>query len=87
MNEKVSKISLALVQSILVVVLTYLLSFVKETEIVSNTMIVLYILHYVVCYMSNYEQEFFKRGHFLEFVQTLKYIAFFALAISISNFF
>ncbi len=87
MNEKVSKISLALIQSVLVVVLAYLLSLVKETEIISSTMIVLYILHYVACYISNYEQDFFKRGHFLEAVQTLKYIAFFALVISISNFF
>ena len=38
-------------------------------------------------YISDYGQDFFKRGYLIELVQTLKYILFFALAISISNFF
>ena len=86
MNGKVVKPSLAVIQSFLVILVTYLLSAVRETEIVSTTAIVLYILHYFVFYISDYGQDFFKRGYLIEFVQTLKYIAFFALAISISNF-
>lgn len=87
MNGKVVKPSLAIIQSFLVILLTYLLSAVRETEIVSTTAIALYILHYFVFYISDYGQDFFKRGYLLELVQTLKYILFFALAISISNFF
>ena len=87
MNGKVVKPSLAIIQSFLVILLTYLLSAVRETEIVSTTAVALYILHYFVFYISDYGQDFFKRGYLLELVQTLKYILFFALAISISNFF
>ncbi|HEW9270275.1 TPA: sugar transferase [Streptococcus pneumoniae] len=87
MSEKLAKPSVAIVQSFLLVLLTYLLSAVRETEIVSTTAIVLYILHYFVFYISDYGRNFFKRGYLIELVQTLKYILFFALAISISNFF
>ena len=48
MEEKGIKISLAVIQSFIVVLLGYSLSFVKETDILSTTMIVLYILHYIV---------------------------------------
>ncbi|MDS8295437.1 capsular biosynthesis protein CpsE, partial [Streptococcus pneumoniae] len=37
MNEKLAKSSVAIVQSFLVILLTYLLSAVRETEIVSTT--------------------------------------------------
>ncbi|HEV5658956.1 TPA: sugar transferase [Streptococcus pneumoniae] len=87
MNGKILRSSLAIIQSFLVILLTYLLSAVREAEIVSTTAIALYILHYFVFYISDYGQAFFKRGYLIELVQTLKYILFFALAISISNFF
>lgn len=45
MEEKGLKISLAVFQSFLVIILAYLLSFVKETEIVYTSMVILYILH------------------------------------------
>ena len=87
MKGKGFKLSLAVVQSILVILLAYLLSFVRETEIASITVIILYLLHYFVFYISDYGRDFFKRGYLIELVQTLKYTIFFALAISISNFF
>ncbi len=87
MEEKGIKISLAVIQSFIVVLLGYSLSFVKETDILSTTMIVLYILHYIVFYFSDYGQDFFRRGNLIEFVCLTKYIIFFALAISLSNFF
>ena len=87
MEEKGLKISLAVFQSFLVIILAYLLSFVKETDIVYTSMVILYILHYVVFHISDYGQDFFKRGYLAEFIRTAKYIIFFALAISISNFF
>lgn len=87
MEEKGIKISLAVIQSFIVVLLGYSLSFVKETDILSTTMIVLYILHYIVFYFSDYGQDFFRRGSLIELVRLTKYIIFFALAISLSNFF
>ena len=43
------KLALAFVQSAPTLVVAYLLSFVKETEIHFNTMLYLYMLHYVIC--------------------------------------
>lgn len=60
MEEKGIKISLAVIQSFIVVLLGYSLSFVKETDILSTTMIVLYILHYIVFYFSDFGQDFLK---------------------------
>ena len=79
MNGKIVKSSLAAIQSFLVILLTYLLSAVRR-RLFHNT-IALYILHYFVFYISDYGQDFFKRGYLIELVQTLKYILFFALAI------
>ncbi|MTW37682.1 sugar transferase, partial [Streptococcus pneumoniae] len=76
MNGKIVKSSLAIIQSFLVILLTYLLSAVREAEIVSTTAIVLYILHYFVFYISDYGRNFFKRRYLIELVQTLKYILF-----------
>ncbi|MFM9293594.1 sugar transferase [Streptococcus sp. ST14] len=87
MEEKGLKITLAAIQSFLVILLAYLLSFVKETEIVNTSVIILFILHFFVFYISDYGHDFFKRGYLAEFINTTKYIVFFALAISISNFF
>ena len=81
------KFALAFVQSLPVLVVAYLFSFVTETEIHSNTIFYLYLLHFVAFYVSDYNQDYFKRGHLVEFLQTLKYSLCFALAISFSSFF
>lgn len=54
MNGKIVKSSLVIIQSSLVILLTYLLSTVREAKIVSTTAIALYILHYFVFYISDY---------------------------------
>ena len=60
MEEKGLKITLAVIQSFLVIVLAYLLSFVRETEIVNTSVIILFILHFVVFNISDYERDFLK---------------------------
>ena len=50
MEEKGLKITLATIQSFLVILLAYLLSFVKETEIVNTSIIILFILHFFIFY-------------------------------------
>ena len=81
------KFALAFVQSLPVLVVAYVFSFVTETEIHSNTIFYLYLLHYVAFYVSDYNQDYFKRGYLVDFLQTLKYSLCFALAISFSSFF
>ena len=81
------KLALAFVQSAPTLVVAYLLSFVKETEIHFNTMLYLYMLHYVAFYFSDYNHDFFKRGQLSDLMETLKYSLFFALSISFSSFF
>ncbi|WP_431354884.1 nucleoside-diphosphate sugar epimerase/dehydratase, partial [Streptococcus oralis] len=87
MEEKGIKMSLVGIQSFIVVLLGHSLSFVRETEIVNTSVIILFILHFFVFYISDYGHEFFKRGYLAEVINTIKYTVFFALAISISNFF
>ena len=80
------KLALAFVQSAPTLMVAYLLSFVKETEIHFNTMLYLYMLHYVAFYFSDYNHDFFKRGQLSDLMETLKYSLFFALSISFSSF-
>lgn len=80
-------VALACLQSILVSLLAYILITITETEIVLNTVFVLFFLHFVAFYISGYGKDFFKRGQYVELVETIKYIIFYALLISFSSFF
>ena len=80
-------ITLALLQSILVSLLAYVLIAISETDIVLNTVFVLFFLHFIAFYISGYGKDFFKRGQYVELVETIKYIIFYALLISFSSFF
>ena len=80
-------ITLALLQSILVSLLAYVLIAISETDIVLNTVFVLFFLHFVAFYISGYGKDFLKRGQYVELVKTIKYIIFYALLISFSSFF
>lgn len=87
MDEKGLKIFLAVLQSIIVILSVYFLSFVRETELERSSMVILYLLHFFVFYFSSYGNNFFKRGYLVEFNNTIRYIFFFAIAISVLNFF
>ena len=52
MEEKGIKFSLAIVQGFIVILLGYSLSFIKETEILPTSIILLYFLHYIIFYSS-----------------------------------
>ena len=80
-------VTLAFLQSILVSLLAYILIAISETDIVLNTVFVLFFLHFVAFYISGYGKDFFKRGQYIELVETVKYIIFYALLISFSSFF
>ena len=74
MDEKGLKIFLAVLQSIIVILLVYFLSFVRETEIERSSMVILYLLHFFVFHFSSYGNNFFKRGYLVEFNSTIRYI-------------
>ena len=80
-------ITLAVLQSILVSLLAYILIAISETDIVLDTVFVLFFLHFAAFYISGYGKDFFKRGQYVELVETIKYIIFYALLISFSSFF
>ncbi|HGR7863171.1 TPA: sugar transferase, partial [Streptococcus pneumoniae] len=66
MDEKGLKIFMAVLQSIIVILLVYFLSFVRETELERSSMVILYLLHFFVFYVSSYGNNFFKRGYLVE---------------------
>ena len=80
-------ITLVFLQSMLVSLLAYVLIAISETDIVLNTVFVLFFLHFVAFYISGYGKDFLKRGQYVELVETIKYIIFYALLISFSSFF
>jgi len=80
-------ITLAFIQSVFVGLLAYVLIAISETDIVLNTVFVLFFLHFAAFYISGYGKDFFKRGQSVELVETIKYIIFYALLISFSSFF
>ena len=80
-------VTLAFLQSILVSLLAYILIAISETDIVLDTVFVLFFLHFAAFYISGYSKDFFKRGQYVELVETVKYILFYALLISFSSFF
>lgn len=80
-------VTLACLQSILVSLLAYILIAISETDIVPNTVFVLFFLHFVAFYISGYGRDFFKRNQSVELAETVKYIVFYALLISFSSFF
>ena len=57
MDEKGLKIFLAVLQSIIVILLVYFLSFVRETEIERSSMVILYLLHFLVPMVTIFLKE------------------------------
>ena len=80
-------ITRACLQSVLVILLACILISISETDIVLNTVFVLFFLHFAAFYISGYGKDFFKRDQSVELVETIKYIIFYALLISFSSFF
>ena len=80
-------ITLACLQSVLIILLACILISISETDIVLNTVFVLFFLHFAAFYISGYGKDFFKRDQSVELVETIKYIIFYALLISFSSFF
>lgn len=62
MDEKGLKIFLAVLQSIIVILLVYFLSFVRETELERSSMVILYLLHFLYSILVPMVIIFLKEG-------------------------
>lgn len=62
MDEKGLKIFLAVIQSIIVILLVYFLSFVRETELERSSMVILYLLHFLYSILVPMVTIFLKEG-------------------------
>ena len=58
-------ITLVFLQSMLVSLLAYVLIAISETDIVLNTVFVLFFLHFVAFYISGYGKDFLKRCQYV----------------------
>lgn len=62
MDEKGLKIFLAVLQSIIVILSVYFLSFVRETELERSSMVILYLLHFLYSILVPMVTIFLKEG-------------------------
>lgn len=62
MDEKGLKIFMAVLQSIIVILLVYFLSFVRETELERSSMVILYLLHFLYSMLVPMVTIFLKEG-------------------------
>lgn len=62
MDKKGLEIFLAVLQSIIVILLVYFLSFVRETELERSSMVILYLLHFLYSILVPMVTNFLKEG-------------------------
>ena len=73
-------------QSLAVLFSAYIVSLFKEAEYTSQTIDILYLLHFIVFYISNFSFKFYTRGYLEELLQTIKYNLVFSIAITFTSF-
>lgn len=64
----------------------YIVSLFNEAEYTSHTIAILYLLHFIVFYISSFYYQFYKRGYLEELLQTLKYNLVFSVTITFTSF-
>ena len=83
---ELEKLTIVLFQSLAVLFSAYIVSFFKNAEYTPQTIAILYLLHFVVFYISNVSYRFYSRGYLDELFQVLKYNVFFAVGITFTSF-
>ena len=76
---ELEKLNIVLFQSLAVLFSAYIVSLFKDAEYTSQTIAILYLLHFVAFYISNIAYRFYSRGYLDELFQVLKYNVFFAV--------
>ena len=83
---ELEKLNIVLFQSLAVLFSAYIVSLFKDAEYTSQTIAILYLLHFVAFYISNVSYRFYSRGYLDELFQVLKYNVFFAVGITFTSF-
>ena len=83
---ELEKLRIVLFQSLAVLFSAYIVSLFKDAEYTSQTIAILYLLHFVAFYISNVAYRFYSRGYLDELFQVLKYNVFFAVGITFTSF-
>ena len=83
---ELEKLNIVLFQSLAVLFSAYIVSLFKDAEYTSQTIAILYLLHFVSFYISNIAYRFYSRGYLDELFQVLKYNVFFAVGITFTSF-
>ena len=76
---ELEKLNIVLFQSLAVLFSAYIVSLFKDAEYTSQTIAILYLLHFVAFYISNIAYRFYSRGYLDELFQVLKYNVFLLL--------
>ena len=83
---ELEKLTIVLFQSLAVLFSAYIVSLFKNAEYTPQSIAILYLLHFVVFYISNLANRFYARGYLDELLQVLKYNVFFSVAITFTWF-
>ena len=83
---ELEKLNIVLFQSLAVLFSAYIVSLFKDAEYTSQTIAILYLLHFVSFYISNIAYRFYSRGYLDELFQVSKYNVFFAVGITFTSF-
>ena len=73
-------------QSLAVLFSAYIVSLFKEAEYTSQTIAILYLLHFIVFYISNFSFKFYTRGYLEELLKTIIYNLVFSIEITFTSF-
>ena len=83
---ELEKLNIVLFQSLAVLFSAYIVSLFKDAEYTSQTIAILYLLHFVAFYISNIAYRFYGRGYLDEMFQVLKYNVLFSIGITFTSF-
>ena len=85
-RNEFQKTGIAFIQLVAVFVVITIINLISNFSLTNKEIVMLMLLHIVAFYISNYNYHFFQRGYLIEFTETLKYSAFYAVIITFSSF-
>lgn len=86
-KQEIRRIEIAIIQLVVVLFASWLVSKLPYTEITKGSMVILGVVHVVTYYISSYYANLKYRGYFDEFVATVKYGFIFALVTTFLSFY
>ncbi len=85
-RNEFQKTGIAFIQLVAVFAVITIINLISNFSLTNKDIVMLMLLHIVAFYISNYNYHFFQRGYLIEFTETLKYSAFYAVIITFSSF-